>query len=493
VIGPPSRVFVARLAGLPVFDPLGDQVGRVRDVVVVFRAGRQAPRAVGLVVEVPGRRRVFLPLTRVTSMDAGQVISTGLVNMRRFERRPTETLVLAELLDRTVRLRPDGRSSPEAAPTARPGTRIDGEAGTPPPAAAGGAATAPGTAVAVTTTPTTTTRGTTAAEVPGVEVSATADGDPVTVEDVAIEPVRNREWLVSKVFVRRVRPGRLRRRGETLLVDFEELTGFGVVEERQGAANLLAAFEELKAADLAEVVRELTPKRRLEVASALDDERLADVLEELPEDDQVEILSELSRERAADVLEAMQPDDAADLLGELPQDQAERLLELMEPDEAADVRRLLVYADDTAGGMMTPEAVILPPEATVAEALAQVRRAELLPALAAAVYVCRPPLETPTGTYLGLVHIQRMLREPPHGLVGALLDRDVESLAPAAPLSLVSRQLATYNLVALPVTDDDGRLIGVVTVDDVLDHLLPEDWRDADDDLDDMTGEVPHV
>jgi CBS domain-containing protein/sporulation protein YlmC with PRC-barrel domain len=478
MIGPPSRVFVARLAGLPVFDPMGDQVGRVRDVVVIFRAGRQAPRAVGMVVEVPGRRRVFLPMTRVTSMDAGQVISTGLVNMRRFERRPTETLVLAELLDRTVRLRPVGGDVPaaEAAvpdlPAAEPGTVATDDA-------------VPAPAPAVSAVP-----GAVEAPVPG---AVEPTGDAVIVEDVAIEPVRNREWRVSKVFVRRVRAGRLRRRGETLLVDFEDITGFGVVEQRQGAANLLAAFEELKAADLADVIRELTPKRRLEVASALDDERLADVLEELPDDDQVEILTELSRERAADILEAMQPDDAADLLGELPQEQAEHLLGLMEPEEAADVRRLLAYADDTAGGMMTPEAVILSPEATVAEALAQVRRADLLPALAAAVYVCRPPLETPTGTYLGLVHIQRMLREPPHEPVGVLLDRDVESLDPAAPLSLVSRQLATYNLVALPVTDEDGRLIGVVTVDDVLDHLLPEDWRDADDDLDDVTGEVPHV
>src|SRR5438128_11939715 len=114
VSGAPNRVFLARLAGLAVFDPLGDQVGRVRDVVAVFSARRQSPRAVGLVVEVPGRRRVFVPMTRVTSMDAGQVITTGLVNMRRFERRSTETLLLAELLDRTVRLtgrsmqRPDG-------------------------------------------------------------------------------------------------------------------------------------------------------------------------------------------------------------------------------------------------------------------------------------------------------------------------------------------------------------------------------------------------
>jgi CBS domain-containing protein len=420
VTGAPTRVFVARLAGLAVFDPLGDQVGRVRDVIAVFRPGSAHARAVGLVVEVPGRRRVFVPMTRVTSMDAGQVITTGLVNMRRFEQRPMETLLLAELLDRTVRL--TGR------------------------AADGGA-------------------------------------DEVTIEDVAIENGRRGEWRLTKLFVRRGRPGRLRRRGETLLVDVEDVEGLGVVEQRQGAANLLAAFDELKAADLAEMIHELTPKRRLEVASSLDDERLADVLEELPEDDQVEILSQLSGERAADVLEAMQPDDAADLLSELPDEQAERLLGMMDPGEADDVRRLLAYEERTAGGMMTSEPVILSPDASVAEALAHVRRADLSPALAAAVYVCRPPLETPTGRYLGLVHIQRMLREAPHEAVGGVLDKDVEPLAPDASLQQITRHLATYNLVATPVADDAGRLVGVVTVDDVLDHLLPEDWREADDDL----------
>jgi Mg/Co/Ni transporter MgtE len=420
VSGAPTRVFVARLAGLAVFDPLGDQVGRVRDVIAVFRGGKPHARVVGLVVEVPGRRRVFVPMTRVTSMDASQVITTGLVNMRRFEQRPMETLLLAELLDRTVRLK--GRGEVEA-------------------------------------------------------------GEVVTVEDVGIENGRRGEWRLAKLFVRRGRPGRLRRRGETLLVDVDDVEGLGVVEQRQGAANLLAALDELKAADLAEMLHELTPKRRLEVAAALDDERLADVLEELPEDDQVEILSELSGERAADVLEAMQPDDAADLLSELPAEQAEQLLGLMEPGEADDVRRLLAYGEDTAGGMMTSEPVILAPEDTVAQALAHVRRAELSPALAAAVYVCRPPLETPTGRYLGLVHIQRMLREAPHEPVGSLLDRDVEPVPTDASLQQITRQLATYNLVALPVTDEAGRLVGVVTVDDVLDHMLPEDWREADDDL----------
>ena len=432
-----TRVFVARMAGLAVFDPLGDQVGRVRDVVAMVRSGRDRPRVVGLVVEVPGRRRVFVPMTRVTSIDAGQVISTGLVNMRRFEQRPTETLVLGELLDRVV---PLGNGD---------GNGRNGDS-------------AP---------------------------------DPVTVVDVAMEPNAKREWHVTKAYVRRGQPGRLTgrltkrlSRGQAFIVGIEQLGDLGVTQQRQGAANLLAAIEELKAPDLAEVIHELAPKRRLEVAAALDDERLADVLEELPEDVQGEILSTLTGERAADVLEAMEPDDAADLLSELPIEQAERLLALMEPGEADDVRRLLAYGDDTAGGLMTPEPVILSPDNTIAEALARVRRADLSPSLAAAVFVCRPPLEAPTGRYLGMAHIQRMLREPPHQPVGSVMDRDVEALVTSASLASVARHLATYNLVSIPVVDEHGRLVGAVTVDDVLDHLLPEDWRDAGDDVADLTG-----
>ena len=415
-----ARVFVARLAGTTVFDPLGDQVGRVRDVVVLVRP-KGAPRAVGLVVEVGSRRRVFLPLTRVTAIDAGQVISTGLVNMRRFEQRAFETLAVGELLDRTVEL-------------------VDGS---------------------------------------GV----------ASIEDVAIELQRNGDWVITKLFVRRRpvgRPGILRRRGETLIVSVDEVTGLGQATAAQGAELMLAQYEDLKPADLADVLHDLGLTRRLEVASALDNERLADVLEELPEDDQVGILQGLARTRAADVLEAMQPDDAADLLGELPSEQAAELLELMEPDEAKDVRRLLAYADNTAGGLMTTEPVILGPETPIAAALAHVRRQDLTPALASMVFVTRPPLETPTGRFIGVVHLQRLLREPPHEAIGSIIDTDIESLPVDAPLLSVTRQLATYNLLALPVIDAERRLLGAVSVDDVLDHLLPEDWRETDDD-----GTVP--
>ncbi|MFI0261647.1 magnesium transporter MgtE N-terminal domain-containing protein [Streptomyces sp. NPDC017056] len=407
------RVFVSHLSGVAVFDPNGDQVGRVRDLVAMLRVGGRPPRLLGLVVEVVSRRRIFLPMTRVTGVESGQVITTGVVNMRRFEQRASETLVLGELLDRRVRL---------------------------------------------------------------VET-----GEEVTVLDIGISqlPAR-RDWEIDKVFVRKGKGGALRRKGETLTVEWSAVTGFSLEEHGQGAENLLATFEQLRPADLASALHHLTPKRRGEVAAALDDDRLADVLEELPEDDRVEIMGKLAEERAADVLEAMDPDDAADLLSELPEEEKERLLGLMRPDDAADVRRLMAYEERTAGGLMTTEPIVLRPDATIADALARVRDPDLSPSLAAQVYVCRPPDETPTGKYLGLVHFQRLLRDPPFTLVSSVADTDLPPLPPGTGLTEVTSYLATYNMVAAPVVDESGSLLGAVTVDDVLDHLLPDDWREAE-------------
>src|SRR5699024_11640844 len=119
------------------------------------------------------------------------------------------------------------------------------------------------------------------------------------------------------------------------------------------------------------------------------------------------------------------------------------------------------------------------PEATVAEALGHVRREDLPAALAAAVFVCRQPVETPTGRYLGLVHIQEMLRHPPYEPVGIMLDTEVEQLSPDTALAEVSKLLAAYNLVSVPITDENDCLVGVFKLDNIHDALVPAGWRTA--------------
>ena len=403
-----NRIFLARLAGTAVFDPNGDPVGKVRDAVATLRSNNQSPRVLGLVVEVPLRRRVFVPITRVTSIESGTVVITGLLNMRRFEARAGEISVLGDLLDRTISL-------------------VDG-------------------------------------------------GEEVLVEDMAMEQNRTGDWLITRVHIMRKGRG-LRRKGATSTVTWEEVTGFAQHETNQGVANLLSTLSNLRAADLAAVIQDLAPKRRVEVARALDDERLADVLEEMDESERVALLAELEGERAADILEEMDPDDAADLLREIGEERAQELIGLMDPEDAEDVLRLMTYEEFSAGGMMTTEPIVMSADYTVADALAAVRQSEISPALASQVFIARQPLETPTGRFIGMVHYQRLLREPPSTLLGSIVDTNTQGVNPDASLHSVSSYLASYNLLSLPVVDANDRLLGAVTVDDVLDHLLPSNWR----------------
>jgi flagellar motility protein MotE (MotC chaperone) len=404
-----DRVFVARLVGLPVYGPDGERIGRMRDLVAGLRVDANPPRVLGMVVEMVTRRRIFVPMLRVTTIDPGAVtLATGSVSLRRFDQHPNEVLVVGQLIDAPVRLADTG-------------------------------------------------------------------ADAVVV-DAAVELTRARDWVVSRLAVRE-RRGRLGRRGQAQIVAWNAVTGL-TLTDRQGTAGLLAVLETLRPADVASTLAELPEKRRHEVVDALDDERLADVFEELSESDQLALVEHIGVDRAADVLEAMDPDDAADLLRELPADEADRLLALMEPDESAPVRRLLHYPDNTAGGLMTPEPVVLRPGATVAEALARIRNPDLPPALASMVFVCRPPSATPTGRYIGCVHAQRLLREAPFELVAGLVDTDLATLSPETTMDDLTRYFAAYNLVAGPVVDGEEHLLGAVTVDDLLDHMLPADWRD---------------
>jgi CBS domain-containing protein len=238
----------------------------------------------------------------------------------------------------------------------------------------------------------------------------------------------------------------------------------------------LAELRDLPPADLANAVEGLPPSRRDQIAAALDDEELADLLEEMPEQDQVRLLASLDLERSADVVEEMQPDDAADLLAELPAEQRERLLTAMKTVQADDLRRLLRYGPKTAGGLMTSQPIIVTPDTPVAEILARIRNPDTPITAAAQVYVCEPPMVTPTGRYLGTVGFQRLLRRPPAALAGECVETRT-FVRPDLSERELAAKIAAYNLVSVAVCDEDGHLVGAVTVDDVLDHLLPANWR----------------
>ena len=390
------QVFTSRLKGRPLLDGDGLIIGRVRDVVIL-PAGREPPRALGLVVTLQ-RRRIFVSLGRIgeISVDGAHLIG-GTVDLGAFSRRTGEIL---------------------------------------------------------------------ASEIYGRHIAAG------TVVDVAIasrEP-RRIGWEVTAVAVGR---GRGLRTHGPVVVPWEECRE---LFEPGPLAGHLTSLREMQPADLASAVEQMPPARRSQLADALDDAELADLLEELPEQDQVRLLAGLAIERSADVVVQMQPDDAADLLGEMPAEQRERLLTAMQSVQAEDLRRLLRYDAATAGGLMTSQPLIFPPDTPVAEVLARISDPRISVTAAAQVYVCEPPAVTPTGRYLGSVGFQRLLRRAPSVPVGECIEASV-FVRPDLPERELAARLAAYNLISVAVCDEDGSLLGAVTVDDVLDRLLPAGWR----------------
>lgn len=278
-------------------------------------------------------------------------------------------------------------------------------------------------------------------------------------------------WFVTQAALGRRGP--LRRRAPHV-VPFEDVARhFASTPEMTEVAEL----RDLHPTDVVSRLRALPLARRQQVVSLLADDQVAEILEQMPDEEAVHLVETLGLERAAHILEEMEPDDAVDLLADLPEEDRSELLTRMRPEESTPLRRLLSYDENTAGGLMTPEPVVLEPTTTVAEALAQIRQRELASELAAQVFVAQPPRSTPTGRYMGMVGFQRLLREPPATVLGDCLNDALEPVAPDLPLRDVAERLAGYDLLAIPVTDKAGRLIGAVTVDDVLDHVLPEGWR----------------
>ena len=286
-------------------------------------------------------------------------------------------------------------------------------------------------------------------------------------------PGKTSEWEVAAVALG-TRSGPLRRKRTVRVVDWAEVKS---LFDTTPVAAEVAALRDMHPSDVAAAVRALPAHHRRQLAEVMDDERLADLLEELPEAEQLRLIEGLDLERLVAVLEEMETDDAADLLDEMPGEERTRVLDAMEPEDADELRRLLSYGEETAGGLMNTDPVVLGPHATVAEALARIRDPELAGrARRAGLRDAAPvghtdrhlprrrPLPTPAARAArhgaGQVHRRRAARR---------------RRPPRAPRSRSASP--SYNLVSVAVCDAERQLLGTVTVDDVLDRSLPAGWR----------------
>ena len=239
----------------------------------------------------------------------------------------------------------------------------------------------------------------------------------------------------------------------------------------KSSSGKLARLHPVEIARLAEA---LSYHHGSEVVEALDDETAAETLEEMQAERQARILGDMDQERAADILEWMSPDEAADVLGDLPEEKAEELLGLMDQEEQADVAELLPYEDDTAGGLMTTEFVTLPRELTVGEALARLREMAETPNMIYYLYVVEAE-----GSWklMGVIALRSLILADPTMPLEDAMRTKFQKAEPDEPAKDVAQRIAEYNLLALPVIDESGDILGIITVDDAMEILLPKDWR----------------
>ena len=239
----------------------------------------------------------------------------------------------------------------------------------------------------------------------------------------------------------------------------------------KSSTGKLARLHPVEIARLAEA---LSYHHGSEVVESLDDETAAEILEEMPAERQVRILGDMDEERAADILEWMSPDEAADVLGDLPEEKAEELLGLMEGEEQADVAELLPYADDTAGGLMTTEFVTLPRSLTVGEALARLREMAETPNMIYYLYVVP---EENSWQLQGVIALRSLILSDPAFPLADVMRTEFQTAHADEPAKEVAQRIAEYNLLALPVVEESGDILGIITVDDAMEILLPKDWR----------------
>lgn len=239
--------------------------------------------------------------------------------------------------------------------------------------------------------------------------------------------------------------------------------------KRQAVYTKLA---KLHPADIADIMEELNPSERAAILAALDEATAAEAITEAEPEVQASMVQMMEPEKAADILEEMEPDEAADILSDLPEAKAEELLESMAPEEAQEVEELLEHEEDTAGGLMTTEHVAFAPSLTVAEALQRIRDEAKEAETIYYLYVTDP-----RERLLGVLSLRELILADPGRRLEQIMHTEVISVRPETGLREVAELQTKYNLLALPVVSGEGEMLGIITVDDVLNLILPMIWK----------------
>ncbi len=407
--------FLSRCIGLPVRDPSGEPLGTIADLIVAI--GGRYPLVTGLVVRTD-RRRIFIPWSDVDAFDEqGARLRVRTIDIGKFRQRQNEILLKANLLDKQI------------------------------------------------------------VDIEGRKV--------IRVNDVSLDNVDGRLRLVAvdvgaAGLLRRLgAEGPIRRLATRLhttlperYIDWEDVDPLDSTIASVRLRVPHAKLAELHPADLASIIEDLAPRDRAGVLASLDDEALADVVEEMEPETQVDVLEDLSPERAADILEEMSPDDAADLVADLDQETRDEILALMEKDEADEVQELLGYDEDSAGGLMTTEFIAVEERLTAGGAIDRLR--ELEPDAETVYYVY---VLDDDGRLVGVLSLRDLIIAMPDTPIPEVMIREPKAVNVNADQDEVAEVVAHYNLLAVPVVDDDGIMMGIVTVDDALDTVIPTAWK----------------
>jgi CBS domain-containing protein len=405
-----GEVFVADVLGKAVLDPLGDEVGRLRDIAV--EGGTPFPRAAGLVLEKK-KKMWFLPWSDLSIFNRRIISSRKRESeLAEFHPSPDMLLIGKDILDKQI-------VDINGAKVVRVNdVKLTGESG--------------------------------AACVTDVDVGVRGILRRLGVErrgDAFFQAIRHplKHQLISWKFI------------QPLETRLDRLT-LSVSRE---------ALSEIHPADIAQIISGMSPEERKGFFEKLDIETAAEALHELEPEVQADLISDMDKEQAADVIERMPPDEAADIIADLPAEKAQELLGLMEKEEAEDIHELLAHEEDTAGGLMINEYLAYPPGITMGEAMERFRKDAAEIEAFYYVYVIEDE------KLLGVLGLRDLILEEPGKPISDVMHKKIITVRAEASQETVAELISKYNLLALPVVDEENCLLGVVTVDDVVDLLLP--------------------